>query len=142
MVPPGWRRDLVAEVDLIEEVARLHGYDALPDEIRPYRPGTSRDAPLWTLVRAAARGAVGAPACSRRGRCRSSPAATSTCASLNPLAENEAHLRRTLLETLARRAEYNLAHMQGNVRLYEIGSAFTPRRRTRCRTRACAWPRW
>ena len=45
---------------------------------------------------------------------------------LNPLAENEAHLRRTLLETLARRAEYNLSHMQGNVRLYEIGSAFAP----------------
>src|SRR5204863_316453 len=41
-------------------------------------------------------------------------------------AENEAHLRRTLLESLARRAEYNLSHMQGNVRLYEIGSAFAP----------------
>src|SRR5204862_1431795 len=45
---------------------------------------------------------------------------------LKPLAENEAHLRRTLLESLARRAEHNLAHMVGNVRLYEIGSAFAP----------------
>jgi phenylalanyl-tRNA synthetase beta chain len=45
---------------------------------------------------------------------------------LNPLAENEAHLRRTLLESLARRAEYNLSHMQGNVRIFEIGSAFAP----------------
>ena len=46
----GWRHDLVAEVDLVEEVARLHGYEQLPDEIRPYRPGTSTDAPLWTTA--------------------------------------------------------------------------------------------
>ncbi len=45
----------------------------------------------------------------------------------NPLAEDEPHLRRSLLETLARRAEYNLNRMQGDVRLFEIGSAFTPR---------------
>ena len=42
----------------------------------------------------------------------------------NPLAENEAYLRRSVLDSLARRAEYNLARMQGNLRLFEIGSAF------------------
>ena len=45
---------------------------------------------------------------------------------LNPIAENEAHLRRSVLETLARRAEHNLARMEGNLRLFEIGSAFEP----------------
>src|SRR5690242_7192702 len=45
---------------------------------------------------------------------------------LNPLAENEAYLRRDVLETLAKRAEYNLARMQGNLRLFEIGAAFEP----------------
>lgn len=44
----------------------------------------------------------------------------------NPLSENEAFLRRTLLETMAKRAEYNLAHRNGNLRLFEIGSAFAP----------------
>jgi phenylalanyl-tRNA synthetase beta chain len=45
----------------------------------------------------------------------------------NPLAENEAYLRTEVLDTLARRAEHNLAHMQGNVRLFEVGAVFTPR---------------
>jgi phenylalanyl-tRNA synthetase beta chain len=42
----------------------------------------------------------------------------------NPLAEDEAFLRGDLLTTLVGRAEHNLARMQGNVRLFEIGTAF------------------
>ncbi|MGH7616321.1 MAG: hypothetical protein ACREPM_03760, partial [Gemmatimonadaceae bacterium] len=37
------------------------------------------------------------------------------------------YLRRDILDTLARRAEYNLARMQGNIRIFEIGSVFEPR---------------
>ena len=44
----------------------------------------------------------------------------------NPMAEDEAWLRRDLLETLARRAEHNLAQRHRDVRLFEIGSAFQP----------------
>lgn len=32
-VPPSWRRDLAREIDLIEEVARIHGYDKIPEEV-------------------------------------------------------------------------------------------------------------
>ena len=124
-IPPSWRLDLVSEVDLIEEVARLHGYAALPDEVRPYRPGTSADAPLWTVAARLRESLSGL------GLLEARPipfvsGGDSHVRLLNPLAENEAHLRRTLLESLARRAEFNLAHMQGNIRLYEIGSAFSP----------------
>lgn len=28
--PPSWRRDLTREIDLIEEIARIHGYDKIP----------------------------------------------------------------------------------------------------------------
>jgi phenylalanyl-tRNA synthetase beta chain len=42
----------------------------------------------------------------------------------NPLSESEAYLRGSLLETLARRAEYNLSHRTGDVRIFEIGTAF------------------
>ena len=32
-VPPSWRRDLSREADLIEEVARIYGYDKIPDDV-------------------------------------------------------------------------------------------------------------
>jgi phenylalanyl-tRNA synthetase beta chain len=31
-VPPSWRRDLSREIDLIEEAARVHGYDKIPED--------------------------------------------------------------------------------------------------------------
>jgi phenylalanyl-tRNA synthetase beta chain len=45
----------------------------------------------------------------------------------NPLGEDEPFLRASILDTLARRAEYNLNRMQGNVRLFEVGSVFAAR---------------
>jgi phenylalanyl-tRNA synthetase beta chain len=125
VLPPSWRRDLVAEIDLVEEVARLHGYDRLSDEIRPYRPGTSADAPLWGTAARLRDALTGAGLFEARPTPFVSGGEDHVRV-LNPLAENEAHLRRTVLESLARRAEHNLSHMQGNVRLFEIGSVFTP----------------
>ncbi|MGE5195369.1 MAG: phenylalanine--tRNA ligase subunit beta, partial [Deltaproteobacteria bacterium] len=31
--PPSWRRDLAREIDLIEESARVHGYDKIPEDV-------------------------------------------------------------------------------------------------------------
>jgi phenylalanyl-tRNA synthetase beta chain len=124
-VPPTWRLDLVGEIDLIEEIARLNGYERLPDEIRPYRPGTSTDAPFWTTS-ARLRDMLSAAGLLEVRPIPFVSAGDDHVRLLNPLAENEAHLRCTLLESLARRAEYNLSHMQGDVRIFEIGSAFAP----------------
>ncbi len=33
-VAPSWRADLTREIDLIEEAARIHGYDAIPEDVR------------------------------------------------------------------------------------------------------------
>jgi phenylalanyl-tRNA synthetase beta chain len=33
VVAPSWRRDLTREIDLIEEVARIHGYEAIPEDV-------------------------------------------------------------------------------------------------------------
>ncbi|MEX0936594.1 MAG: phenylalanine--tRNA ligase subunit beta [Pirellulales bacterium] len=34
VIPPTWRRDLTREIDLVEEVARIHGYDKIPEDVR------------------------------------------------------------------------------------------------------------
>lgn len=33
VIPPTWRRDLAREIDLVEEVARIHGYDKIPEDV-------------------------------------------------------------------------------------------------------------
>lgn len=32
VIPPTWRRDLTREIDLVEEVARIHGYENIPED--------------------------------------------------------------------------------------------------------------
>ncbi len=43
---PSWRRDLTREIDLVEEIARIHGYDKIPEDVGvPMAPShrTDRD---------------------------------------------------------------------------------------------------
>ena len=121
---PGWRPDVTREVDLIEEVARLKGYDAFPDELRAYRPGTVPDAPderararvREQLVRAGLLEARTLPLGPRDG-----PDAVPI---LNPMSAEEAYLRRRLLPGLVRRIEYNWANRNRDIRLFEVGTVF------------------
>ena len=126
VLAPSWRSDILHEIDLIEEVARLHGYDRFPVEIRPFRPSNVPDDPLWLLARRVRDALAAAGLFETRPMpfVRGAPQGFVRVA--NPLAENEAYLRRDILDTLARRAELNLSHMQGDLRLFEIGSVFLP----------------
>lgn len=124
---PGWRHDLGLEVDLIEEVARLVGFDALPDELRPFRAGNAPDHPLHLAARRVRDLLVGVGMAEARPMPFTSTGDERTPRVRNPLAEDEPFLRASVLDTLARRAEYNLSRMQGNLRLFEIGDVFTPR---------------
>lgn len=121
---PSWRSDVTAEVDLIEEIARLHGYDRISTELRPFRPGESPDAPLWLVERRVREALVAEGLLETRPMPFVAEGRGTDIRVLNPLAENEAYLRSSILETIARRAEHNLGHMQGDVRLFEIGTVF------------------
>jgi phenylalanyl-tRNA synthetase beta chain len=123
---PSWRADIVSEIDLVEEIARLHGYDALPTEIRPFRLTGVPDDPQHLLAERLRDLLVGAGLYEVRPMPFVAGADETHTRVANPLAENEAHLRRSILETLPRRAEFNLAHRQGDVRLFEIGATFAP----------------
>ncbi len=121
---PSWRHDLLVEVDLIEEVARLVGFDALPDELRPFRPSRAPDHPLHLASRRVRETLVGLGLSETRPMPFTASGGDDTPRVRNPLADDEPFLRASLLDTLARRAEDNLSRMQGNIRLFEVGNAF------------------
>ncbi len=126
VTPPSWRGDVSRDADLLEEVARLIGYDALPDTLRPARPGTVPDHPLHMTSRKLRDVLVGQGLFEARPLPFVRGDDTTHVRVLNPLADDEPHLRTSILETLSRRAEYNLSRREGNVRLFEIGSVFAP----------------
>jgi phenylalanyl-tRNA synthetase beta chain len=125
ITPPTWRSDVKLEVDIIEEVARLRGYDSFSDEVHPFRPSTVPDAPSYIIAKRVAQSLVSAGLYEARPLPFVADAGSSGVRVLNPLAETEAMLRSDLMQTLARRVEYNFAHMAHNVRLFEVGIAFT-----------------
>ena len=125
VTPPSWRQDLLLEVDLIEEVVRCRGFDKVPDELRAFRPGTVHDHPLHLAELRVRDHLVG------RGLYEVRPMPftkdeTSGSRLRNPVADDEPYLRASILDTLARRAEYNLNRMVGDIRLFEVGHVFQP----------------
>lgn len=124
VTPPSFRNDVFGEIEVIEEIARLHGYEKFSSEIRPQRPGSVPDAPHHIITRRIRERLVSL------GMLEARPmpfvrSGDDTLRVRNPLAEDEAYLRTNVLETLARRVEHNFAHMERNVRLFEIGTVFT-----------------
>jgi phenylalanyl-tRNA synthetase beta chain len=121
---PGFRRyDVTREVDLIEEIARTHGYDAFPSELGFYRPGTVPDHPLFQLEDQLRY------MLSERGLHEAqTPAFVSEdfgdVRLQNPMSRDESCLRRAVLPSLLRRVEYNFARGERDVRLFELATSF------------------
>ena len=121
---PGWRPDLTAEIDLVEEVARMHGYDRVPTELRPFRVGTLPDAPAVAAKDRIRRGLVAEGLAEVVSLPFTAADGQASVALLNPLADTGASLRRRLLPTLVRHAERNWNNHVRDVRLFEIGTVF------------------
>jgi phenylalanyl-tRNA synthetase beta chain len=121
---PGWRFDLTAEIDLVEEVARIHGYDRFSTEFRPFRVGRLTDPPLETaiarvrehLTRWGLLETVSLPLGPSEGQ--------GSVMIKNPLSAADAWLRQSLLSGLGRAVQANWAHQVRDIRLFEIGTVF------------------
>jgi phenylalanyl-tRNA synthetase beta chain len=124
---PGWRPDVTAEVDLIEEVARLRGYDTFPEEFRPFRPSNVPDDPVEACQARIRRALTGLGLHEAR-LMPLGPAAeheeADTVQVVNPVSRDFASLRRSLTPGLLRAVERNWALRQREVRLFEIGHVF------------------
>jgi phenylalanyl-tRNA synthetase beta chain len=121
---PGFRSyDVRREVDLIEEVARTHGYDAFPAELRAFRPGTVPDDPMFRLEDELRR-ALAARGLFEAHTPAFAPEGEGDVEVMNPLSSTERFMRRTLMPALLRRVEHNFAHGNRDIRLFEIGTSF------------------
>jgi phenylalanyl-tRNA synthetase beta chain len=131
ITPPARRFDIAIEEDLIEEVARIHGYDAVPAALPageiPLADHTETKQPEAFLRRQlAARGFdeainfafVDAGLLQRWGL------DDRAVALLNPLASDLGTMRTGLLPGLVEAIRRNLARQQTRVRLFEIGRVF------------------
>lgn len=121
---PGWRPDVSREVDLIEEVARLRGYDRFPADLRPFQPSAVPDDPGEKLKAATRRLLTGLGLHEARTLSLGPPGASGAPAILNPLSLEEAHLRTELIPGLLRSAQHNWSVRVRDIRLFEIGIVF------------------
>lgn len=122
--PPGWRPDLVSEIDLIEEVARIHGYDRLPDVLRPFRPGAQAEAPLEVAMARVRTGLIGLGLFEAVSLAMGPRDGAEAVAIVNPLSTEHGWLRTRLLPGLARAAELNWGQHVRDIRLFELGTVF------------------
>jgi len=121
---PTYRPDLTREVDLIEEVARIVGYERFPDEMRPQRLGVVPDAPAEQLA-SRLRRVFTALGLHEAILSSLGPKHDERCVELaNPLSQEEGYLRAALLPGLVRGAEHNWRMQERDVRLFEIGTVF------------------
>ncbi|MBX7074292.1 MAG: phenylalanine--tRNA ligase subunit beta [Pirellulales bacterium] len=135
VVPPTWRRDLSREVDLIEEVARVHGYDAIPEDVQVPMVASAKSLADRVVERVrgvmTARGFDEAYTLSVVDESWSEAFSPWTDApplvSSTPILRRADRLRRSLAPSLlgARRANESLSN--SDIELFEIAKIYLPR---------------
>ncbi|TAN72778.1 MAG: phenylalanine--tRNA ligase subunit beta [Gallionella sp.] len=131
VIPPSFRFDLSIEADLIEELARLHGYDNIP-ALAPQAaltmlPHSESQRPLariqQTLVARDYQEIVSYAFVEEQVE-RELCGNTDAVALQNPIASNLAVMRSSLLGGLMGALRFNLNRKQARVRLFETGACF------------------
>jgi len=127
LIPSFRQRDVTREIDLVEEVCRLWGYDRIP----PSMPARTVAPELPDGTAARARAALSACGLSETWTsslvapdARSSSADETVVRVLNPLSDDHQVLRQSLLPGLFRAAAYNQDRGRKDIWLFEIGRVY------------------
>lgn len=127
---PTWRPDVTAEIDLVEEVARLHGYERVGRTVpkSPHAGGlTERQTDVrrlrGALVGAGCTEAMPLPFLAAEDLARAG-VRTDAVEVANPLVSEESVLRTSLLPGLLRAVGYNANYRRFGTSFFEIGHCF------------------
>lgn len=132
---PSWRCDLEREIDLIEEVARIHGYEHIPEN----RPVPLASAPRAARERVEGEVRQGLTACGFDEAATFSLVADELSGPVSPgkpaepirvehsSRKRESALRQSLVPSLLAARRHNEAHGNADAELFEVANVYLPR---------------
>ncbi|MGD0682693.1 MAG: phenylalanine--tRNA ligase subunit beta [Terracidiphilus sp.] len=129
---PSWRLDLEREIDLIEEVARVYGYNRFANTLPAFGEGVralpwaEKEAQVRrTLLAAGFHEAIGSSFCSAAEAALTEPQPKLSVPLGNPLSEEAGVLRPSLVPGMLAMIGGNLNRDVNDVRLFELGTVFS-----------------
>ncbi|WP_109488242.1 phenylalanine--tRNA ligase subunit beta [Occallatibacter savannae] len=129
---PSWRLDLEREIDLIEEVARVYGYNRFANTLPAFAGGvkslSSAEPELVarrTLLAAGFHETISSTFCSSAEAVLTAPIPGQIVPLGNPLSEEAGVMRPSLVPGLLNAASGNLNRDVADVRLFELGTVFS-----------------
>jgi phenylalanyl-tRNA synthetase beta chain len=138
-IAPYWRSDLKIEEDFIEEVARVYGYDKIPNTLinnEIPRPEANPEGELKKRIRRSLTGFGFQEVMTYTLTSLQELSNTTTEARApepmpvhiaNPMTGDQEYLRSNLRSNLLGTLVANQRHEEGGIRLFEIGKVFLPR---------------
>ena len=134
---PHWRSDISIEDDLVEEVARISGYDAIPTEMLlapiPHHQGQYmrdfREQVRDLLVREGLQEVISysAVGLDMLKKARTVEDDSSLLKVANPISREYQYMRPTLRSSLLHTLAFNTAHQADSVGIFEIGRVYLKR---------------
>jgi phenylalanyl-tRNA synthetase beta chain len=132
VVLPGWRLDLEREIDLIEEVARVYGYNRFANTLPEFGegvralPSAEKETTVRrTLLAAGFHEAISSTFCSAAEGALTAPQPSLVVPLGNPLSEEAGVLRPSLVPGMLTMIAGNLNRDVSDVRLFEMGTVFS-----------------
>jgi phenylalanyl-tRNA synthetase beta chain len=129
---PSWRLDLEREIDLIEEVARVYGYNRFANTLPEFGEGVralpwaeSEAAVRRTLLASGFHEAIASTFCSAAEATLTAPQPGLAVPLGNPLSEEAGVLRPSLVPGMLGMIAGNLHRDVSDVRLFELGTVFS-----------------
>ncbi|MGA7833075.1 MAG: phenylalanine--tRNA ligase subunit beta [Terracidiphilus sp.] len=129
---PSWRLDIEREIDLIEEVARVYGFNRFANTLPAFGEGVralpwaeKESAARSTLLSAGFHEAISSTFCSAAEAALTAPQPGLTVPLGNPLSEEAGVLRPSLVPGLLTMIAGNLHRDVSDVRLFELGTVFS-----------------
>jgi phenylalanyl-tRNA synthetase beta chain len=129
---PSWRLDLEREIDLIEEVARVYGYNRFANTLPAFGGGVkalpwaeAESAVRRTLLAAGFHESIASTFCSAVEAALTAPIPGQVVPIGNPLSEEAGVLRPSLVPGILSAIAGNLHRDVSDVRLFELGTVFS-----------------